>query len=143
MKIDFDEKFSTLRNEKIAVGEICLGIFSENFESSLSFWKIEDYQKHWIEAALKIFEINRTAFITDLYNPQTANFLTWWKAWKVGDRVFFQNQILFFDQLFEQFDLDNPYKFIENRTTETETGFKVSEWEISSEEINNFLKENG
>lgn len=137
-----NKEFSFKRNEKVALGEISLGDFAENFESSLSFWRIEDYEKQWIEAAKRIFEFDQTAFITDLDNPKLSNFITWWKAWKIEERIFVQNQLLFLNKISRSLDLNNPYKFIGNRITKTEDGERISDWEITLKEINNFLKAN-
>jgi CdiI N-terminal domain len=135
-------KFSTSRNEKVAFGEIIMGDFSENFESSLSFWKIGDYKTHWIDAAQRIFSSDQTALITNLYNPETANFITWWVMWKEKEKVFVQNQILFLNSLSQKFDIDNPYKCISDRETVDDDGRTISEWEISLEDIKNYLKSN-
>ncbi|MBA4184366.1 MAG: hypothetical protein H0X49_10175 [Acidobacteria bacterium] len=142
LKFISNKNFSPERNEEVALGEISLGNFTENFESSLSFWRIEDYEKQWIEAAKRIIEFEQTAFITDLDNPKTSNFITWWKAWKIEEEIFVQNQLLFLNQFPDLFDIKNPYKFIGNRTTKTEDSEQISEWKISLEDIENFLKAN-
>jgi len=142
LKFISNEKFSSERNEKIALGEITLENFSEKYESSLSFWRIEDYETQWIEAAKRIIEFDQTAFITDLDNPKTSNFITWWEAWKIEEEIFVQNQLLFLNQLSDSFHIKNPYKFIGNRTTETKDCEQISEWKISLEDIENFLKAN-
>jgi hypothetical protein len=142
LKFVSNEKFSTERNEKVALGKIALADFSENFESSLSFWKIEDYENQWIEAAKRITEYDRTIFITNLDNPKTSNFIIWWKAWKIEEEIFVQNQLLFLNQLSDSFDVKNPYKFVGNRTIKTEDGSHISEWKISLEDIQNFQKAN-
>lgn len=137
-----EENFSKRRNEKVALGKICFGNFNEYFEASLSFWKAENYRQQWIEAAKKIFEFDRTAFITNLSNPETANFIVWWIAWKSGETIFIQNHLLFLNKLSEPFDLKNPYKFINSREIETEEGEKISEWKISLSDIIKFLNDN-
>ena len=142
LKFIFNKKFSPVRNEMVALGEITLENFAEKFESSLSFWTISDYEKQWIEAAKRILKFDQTAFITDLDNPKTSKFLTWWKAWKIEEKIFMQNQLLFLNQLSNSFDIKNPYKFIGDRTTETEDDEQISEWVISLEDIENFLKVN-
>ncbi len=142
LKFISTKNFSPERKEEVAIGEIRLGNFTENFESSLSFWRIEDYEKQWIEAAKRIFEFDRTTFITDLDNPKTSNFITWWKAWKIEEEICVQNQLLLLNQLSDSFDIKNPYKFIGNRTTRTEDGDQISEWKISLEDIEIFLKAN-
>ncbi len=143
LKFIFNGKFSSERNEEVALGEISLRNFTENFQSSLSFWRIEDYEKQWIEAAKRIFEFNRTAFITDLGNPKISNFVTWWKAWRIDEQIFVQNQLSFLKEISGLFDLNNPYEFIGDRATETEDGEIISEWEVSVQDIKNFLKGDG
>lgn len=135
-------KFSAERSEEVALGEISLRNFTENFWASLSIWKIEDYEKQWIEGAKRILEFNRTVFITDLNNPKTSNFITWWKAWRINEQIFVQNQLLLFSETSSFFDLNNPYELIGERTTETKNREKVSEWEVSLQDIKNFLKGN-
>ncbi len=109
-------------NEVLYFGELTLGKSTEGFAASFSFWSKEDYQKHWFDAARRFLNSHTSsAFITCMYNPETANFIRWWQAWRNDNLIIFQNSLLFigakpgeefYDPLTERFSLENPYNAV-------------------------------
>ncbi len=105
--------------EILHLGRITLGEATEGFSASVSFWSREDYQKQWLEAAKRLIEPDsHSAFVTCMYDPQTAAFIDWWPAWRTTGLVVLQNQLLFIgaqegDENYlssvAQFSAANPY----------------------------------
>jgi len=138
--ISFPNNNSLAPNE-LKLGKIVLGDYSEYFKSSLSYWSVEDYKNHWKNALHKIaYESTKSCLITSIYNPQSSNFLYWWPIYKDGSSVFFQNQILFLKRVRPRFDPTNPYLSIPDRKTINKDGNEISEWELRTEEIYEYLK---
>jgi hypothetical protein len=132
--------WSAERNELIIRGRITLGDFSEEFESSLSFWSQADYEQHWLEAASRI-ETGQTksAFIVDMYDPSITPFIMWWPIWRRDQTIHVHNQILLFKNLTVAFDPTNPYVHIGDHTTKNEDGEAISEWQVSLKDIQDFV----
>jgi hypothetical protein len=82
---------------------------------------------------------NKSAFITTMYDPTTANFIFWWVMYLVGNDVYIQNHVLFMDELDEPFDESDFIKFVPERETVTEDGEPISEWKVSIEDIRQAL----
>lgn len=74
-----------------------------------------------------------------MYKPNDSNFLIWWPAWRIGNEVIIQNQLLFFEELVEKLDESNFYIHVGKRGTESENGQKISEWHIGIEDIRKFI----
>ena len=58
----------------------------------------------------------------------------------VGERVFFQNHLLFYDQLATLFSLENAFSFVRDREIENSDGKRVSEWSVSLAEVEAFAR---
>lgn len=101
------------------LGLITLGEVTEGFTASFSFWTQGDYQRQWLEATRRLLEPgSHSAFITCMYDPETANFINWWPVWRVDSLVVFQEQLLFigaeegsenYSSYAARFSLDDPY----------------------------------
>lgn len=123
-------------------GVIQIGDYIEKFEPDLSFWKPSDYINHWGKSIFRIVNgKNKSCLITSVSNPETSNFLFWWPLYRVGNLVFIQNEILFFDEIDKTIDIENPYCFITDRETISEEGSPISEWEIEIDSFTHFLSE--
>jgi len=116
---------------------IIIDDMSEIFMSPLSYWSVSDYFGHWRTSIEKIAsrKVDRSIFITEMYDPGHANFIRYWVAYAESSSVFFQENILFLDDVKRPFDLDNIHLFIPNREIINEDGDQISEWAISLEEI--------
>jgi hypothetical protein len=127
-----------VRGERAAYGVIQIGDHTERFLASLDFWTRSDYLRQWQEAIDRIKQGHeKSALFTSITDPKYGNFFTWWPTYVVDGIVYFRNGLLFLDRLGEPFDLANPYKYVENRTTKTQDGTAVSEWSLDISEVMN------
>lgn len=126
---------------EMRLGLIVIGDFEERFESSLSYWSVEDYKEHWRQALerIKAGEI-KSSLITNMYDPPTANFIVWWPLYREGQHVYIHNGFLLMDELDEPFNPRLPYLHVADRRTVGEDGGQISEWETTVTEIEEFLK---
>lgn len=106
--IDFTDETIDIEDGILHRGVITLGGKMEDFSSSLSYWSKDDYRQQWLEAATCLLEPDaRSAFITNIHDPQSAKFIRWWPAWRSGDFVVLQEQFLPLDiNFFEDADID-------------------------------------
>ena len=126
--------------EKVSLGTINFDDYSESFQAPVSYWNQKDYLSHWHNSLKRLLTTeNKTALITSIYNPKTANFLFWWILYRIDGHVYIQNHVLFLDDLKEPFDEREFYKSIPEREVVTEEGDSISEWVIKLEDVENFL----
>jgi len=126
-----DETYASGR-DKYYRGEIHIGSFHEGFRASASYWRKQDYERHWLKAVSLILEDRRTqtAFITTIHDPMKSDHIVWWPMWQLDDKIYVRNQILFFDQLAKPFDFADPFIHIPRRRSLNEDE-KVSEWVLA------------
>lgn len=116
-------------------GRITLGTFSEIFLSPLVYWSVEDYKRHWLQAANYLLEgHDKTVFFTTMYDPSYANFLFAWPMWRFGEQIRVQNQMMLIDELTGSFDSYNPYAHV-GEFAEFSDEQPISAWFIQAEEI--------
>lgn len=128
-----------LPDEFTATGTIQIGDFSERFEADLSYWTVNQYKASWCKAAALLVAGNdKAAFITSITDPVTANFIFWWIAYRSRARIYLQQQVLFMQELHQPFDPHTPSLYIAPRSKVDEEGNKISEWEISMDDIRGF-----
>jgi hypothetical protein len=58
----------------------------------------------------------------------------------VGNEVFLQNRLLFYDQLPEPFCVENAFSFLRNRCTTNAEGEAISEWRVGLSEVEAFAR---
>jgi hypothetical protein len=127
--------------EEIALGAIRIDDFEEAISCPLSYWKQDEYLQQWCEGLKRLVENDvPSAVVTSMYDPKFANFIMWWIMYPIGDVVYIQNQILFMEDIVDDFSLENIYKFIPARETINEDGMPISEWTISRRAVSSFLK---
>jgi hypothetical protein len=120
-------------------GELVFGEERELFDAELSYWTRAQYESHWRTALESTRRSDRTALITSLSDPATANFIRWWPAYLRGRTVLFQEQILFLADLKVPFDPRHPERFVGERAAASADGTPLSEWEVGVEAIERFL----
>lgn len=139
----FDIRFIQAPNDedpKLAWGEIQIGAFSERFRSDVSYWGTERYERQWLDAVSNLLRgHDRTALLTSLVNPETANFVRFWTLHRVGDAIAVQEQICFMDSLHEPFDPESVERFVPPRETVTEDGHRISEWSTTIASLQAFV----
>lgn len=122
------------------LGRIVIGNFSEQFESSLSYWDINKYQENWKKGIERLLRgESKSCLITSMYNPKVANFITWWPMYSENRVVYFQNQLLFLKELKIAFNPEDPCILINDRETVSDNNLPISEWEVPLEALEEFL----
>ena len=129
-----------------AIGEITLGSFKETFAANLYTWSKNDYEAQWRQAIRHILSGNdRAALITYYVGPEVSYNLNWWPIYRVDDLVYFQEQLLFFENapepfvgLQEPFYLERQFNYVKDRQIFNEDGERLSEWSVSLTEIEAF-----
>jgi hypothetical protein len=139
--IKLSENIFESEGDSVSLGSLKIGSFEEEFYASQSYWNRKQYISQWQEALERLLKgKDKTAIITSIYDPKTANFLFWWVIYLIGNNVHVQNHVLFLEDLDERFDENEPYKFIPEREIQTEEGEQISEWIIDIEDIIDFLR---
>lgn len=80
-----------------------------------------------------------SALIVDIDRPGRPGGLTWWPMYRAGTKVYFHQQLLFFDSLSEPFEYEDPYASVPLRVE----GSEVSEWMIPLSSLEAFLEGKG
>jgi hypothetical protein len=124
-----------------AHGIISIGTFEEGFYSSLFHWSREQYENQWSTAIRDILNgATKSALIVSFLTPDAASNLEWWPMYREGDTVYFQNHLLFFDQLETTFSPESPSASLKNRETNNEDGNLISEWSLKLTTLEAFLQ---
>jgi hypothetical protein len=109
--------------------------------SSLYQWSKKDYESQWRDAIKTLLNgQKRAALITEYVGPEAATHLEWWPMYVVGNEVFIQNQLLFYDQLREPFSAQRAFSFLSDRCMTNEEGKRISEWAVTISEVEKFAR---
>ncbi|WP_245790373.1 hypothetical protein [Streptomyces monashensis] len=125
-----------------AVGRITVRDFEENFPMDLSYWDVARYQASWVRA-LKVLEGADDAvscLISSVTDPANSNFILCWPLYRSGSVVHVQNSIIFLEEIANEFTAEEPWRFVEPRSTVDEDGHEISEWQTTIDEIREFLR---
>jgi hypothetical protein len=123
-----------------AVGRIMISDWDETFISSLHLWSKRDYEAQWRHAIASLLSGNEKAALIVEYLGPEAKHLRWWPMYRIEDTVYFQEQILFFDQLEEPFLLEKAFSFVGERKTISEDGQRISEWTVGLRDVGEFAR---
>jgi hypothetical protein len=123
-----------------AAGRIRVGEFTETFLMDLSFWTVADYRHSWHAALRKLEEAENSTscLIASITDPAASNFVSCWPMYREGEEVHVQNSIIFLDELDEQFDAQEPWRFVAARSTLDEDANRISEWLTSAAQVRRF-----
>lgn len=125
---------------EVASGVLTIGNHKEAFQSPLSYWNVEKYLSQWKEGLMRLINGNaKSAIVTSMLDPKTANFIFWWVLYIDGDNIHIQNHILFMSDIDKGFDEKKIYNHIPDRETSTDEGEAISEWHITVADIAEFL----
>jgi len=125
-------------------GRIVIEEFVEYFTSPMGYWMEADYRHQWREAIGRtVAGAARSCLMTAVYDPERANFMTWWPMYRERGVVYIQNHLLFLDQLTAPLDLRRPCQSVPARRTETDDGMPVSEWATAIEHLESWLRGEG
>jgi hypothetical protein len=129
------------RTTPAASGLLLLGDVRESFLSSLHQWSREDYERQWKDAIeLLLRGKDKSALITTYGSPEVATHLEWWPMYMVGNKVFFQDHLLFYDQLPEPFCVDKVLSYLHDRRVRNSEGKKISEWWVDLSDVEIFAR---
>jgi hypothetical protein len=128
------------KRQKASYVEITIGNFKELILSSHDYWRREQYKNQWHEGLKRIIDGElQSCIIGSMYNPKKANFINMWPVYKIKNKIYIQNMILFLKEIKKPFDEKNIYSYIPSRVTVNEEGKKISEWHISIKDLMKFL----
>jgi hypothetical protein len=123
----------------MAIGQITLGAFVEEFEMVLSVWSRERYERQWREAIQRLLDgESKSCLITSFWGDKNAFGGEWWTMHRVEDQVAVRNQLIrpdIFDQDFDNFDPGNPYLSIPEWCPVNEDGQEPSRWFVPFDQI--------
>ncbi|WP_432053548.1 hypothetical protein [Streptomyces sp. bgisy022] len=111
----------------------------------LSFWTVADYSRSW-ERVLRELEAsdNSTSCpISSITDPETANFIFCRPIYREGDSVHVQNSIIFLGGLEEEFNPQEPWRYVEARSLVDEDGTQIPEWSTTISEVRRFRESIG
>ncbi|WP_234434467.1 hypothetical protein [Streptomyces sp. NRRL F-5126] len=123
-----------------ATGRVTVGDFSEPFPMDLSFWTVGDYSRSWERALGELEASNNSTscLISSITDPETAKFIFCWPVYREGEDVYVQNSIIFLDGLEEQFNPQEPWRYVEARSLVDEDGNRISEWSTTISQVRRF-----
>lgn len=118
-------------------GAIVLGDFTERFVAPLGWWTEADYQRQWAEGARRLIDgASESAFV------EAAGRL-WWTAWREGDVVYVQQQLILADPAMSPAwsagPGNLPYDLVGRRSSETDDGQAVSTWVLTVADLREFI----
>lgn len=123
-----------------AIGRIRVGEFTETFLMDLTFWTVDDYRRSWDGALRKLEEAGNSTscLIASITDPAASNFISCWPMYRDGEVVYAQNSIIFLDELDERFNPQEPWRYVEARSSVDEDGNRISEWSTSTSQVRRF-----
>lgn len=140
LNLTIGKQISDYGGEQILEGTLVIGDFTEDFHASTSYWDRKKYLSQWRRGLEAIRDgSEKSAVITDMYDPATANFIFWWVMYRLGGDIYIQNHVLFMEDLDKPFSERNLHEFIPERDTVTEEGEPISEWKVSLTDVQQAL----
>lgn len=139
--INLSKELTDSDDESGLAGSLFFDGVGEYFHAPTRYWDRDGYLSQWREAFQRLLDGNEiSVIITVMYKPEEANFLTFWPMYRVGDTVYFQEMLLFLEELDEPFDENNIYKSIAPRDPaksdkKIQGVHAVSEWAVSIKDI--------
>lgn len=127
-----------LENEPdLAIGQITLGNFVEEFEMSLTVWNRERYEQQWKEGIQRILNgAPKSCLIASLWGDKGTWGFSWWPLYRIGDQVVAQSALIWdLNMLDKDFDPDDPYQFIREHISMNEDGQSLSEWSVPFDQV--------
>jgi hypothetical protein len=121
-------------------GRIQFGSLTEDFVAYLCDWTPAQYKRQWLEAAKRLVNgESKSAFVTMFVSPKNGGHFEWWPCYRVGEIVYLQNQLRFYEQVASLFAVESLYEYVSDRKTASDhDGTPVSEWELPLQWIRDF-----
>lgn len=122
-----------------AKGRLLLGGDVEGFIANLGEWSQAMYRSQWRQSLDSLLNgESKAVLITTYSDPSIASHLEWWALYVVGDKVYLQNQLLFYDDLRKPFSIEKAADCLVDRKLSGGDG-EVSEWAITLEDVRKFI----
>ena len=127
-----------------APGRLVLEKSMEEFLANLHLWGKSDYESHWTRELKTLLDGNpKVALVVSYNDPHPDSNMEIWRAYRDGELVHFQNQILWYSTLPQLFEVQKISQYIQDRAVVTPEGNRISEWDVPIQEIELFLKQSG
>jgi hypothetical protein len=117
-------------------GQIQINDFIEDLYLPLDWWNATQYEEQWKKGLSRLKGHDTSCLIVAIHDPNTRPFIDWWKLYKVGNKIYIRNQLVF-NEIYQELignnplTLENCYSFIPPRgSIYDEDGNKLSEWVI-------------
>jgi hypothetical protein len=122
-------------------GRIQIGSFIEDFIAYLCDWTPEQYRRQWLEAAERLVNgESKSAFVTMFVSPKNGGHFVWWPCYRVGEIVYLQNHLRFYEQIASPFAVESLYEYVSDRKTVSDNNVTpISEWEVPLGWIQDFV----
>lgn len=140
--IDETPSENEISSRSQAVGRIKVGDFTETFRMDLSFWTVDEYRQSWRRALAELQRAEKvtSCLISSITDPECSNFISCWPMYRDGDAVYLQNSIIFLAELDEPFDPQEPWRYVQPRSSVDEDGNRISEWVTSVSQVRQFCE---
>ncbi len=125
-------------------GRIQIGSFTEDFIAYLCDWTPDQYRRQWLESAERLVNgESKSAFVTMFVSPKNGGHFGWWPCYRVGEIVYLQNQLRFYEQITPPFAVELLYEYVSDRkTVSDDEGTPISEWEVPLGWLRDFVNRN-
>ena len=138
------------KGEKGVMGRIIIGersdpkALNERIIIATNYWSPSDYIRQWMEALHMITDgpdNAKSALITEMYNPANPRWaIFWWPLYREKNSVYIHSQYLIDKDMRPlSINLNKLYSYVDDRAKPTEGGDEVSEWEVSVDDMREFL----
>jgi|GEM_PF-1344240 len=128
------KKIIEIEKDLSVQGRLIINGDKQNFLMPIDWWSIEEYKKQWQEGLERIKTHDQSCLIARITNPAENRYLEWYLLYKVKDKIYLQDRILF-ENLYnkqigdKEFNRETCYDFIPKRTTKDDA-YKISEWSV-------------
>lgn len=123
---------------------ITIGDFDEGFCASSEIWSRDEYRAQWLRCAEVVLAEDgaRSAAITSLYDPMTANWIIWWPIYRTGSEVAIYNQMCFLEGWERSSEVEDLYRLLapEDELGQDRDGHQVSRWTTTLVEVETFAE---
>ncbi len=112
--------------------------------ANLSLWSKSDYESQWMRELKALVEgASKVALVVSYDDPKASSNLEIWRAYRDGELAHFQNQLPWYSDLPQEFEILKMSHYIQDRVVITAEGNRYSEWDVAVQDIELFLRRSG
>lgn len=124
-----------------APGRLVLEKSIEDFLANLSLWGKSDYESHWTRELKALVEgKSKVALVVSYDDPKASSNMEIWRVYRDGERAHFQNQLLRYSDLPDDFEVSKMSQYIQDRVVINAEGNQISEWDLALRDVELFLR---